>query len=390
MRILHINKFVYPKGGAEVYMLRTAAEQSKLGHEVAIFGARGASTQDLDIRVYNYDIADFHDVPTTQKPRVAGEVLWSNRAAAALGDVITTFRPEIIHLHNYAHQMSSSILDLAANRGVPVAHTAHDYKLICPAYVANVRGSDCFACSYRIAPKLLTARCHHGSLSWSALAGIEAQLVRKKKLVPKTIIAPSKFMATQLSESWLGKESHIELLRNPAQASGLTWEGGDRLLYVGRLSREKGLHSLIKAAFETKRPLDIAGAGPLREELERLAKDFSADVKFHGHIGTTRLQELRKFCAAQVIPSEWPENAPLSALEAIVDGVPIIASPRGGMPEYEALGARIQYAESINAENLELALQKVQRIEPNLTSLRQTLGWDEHISRLCTIYDRAC
>lgn len=385
MRILHVNKFAFPKGGAEEYMMQLAIHQVDRGDDVAVFGATKENTPlPREVQGYHYDVIDFHAASTVSKKlNSVQEVMWSNRAASAISSAVAEFKPDVVHLHNYAHQMSSSIIPAVRRHGSRVVATAHDYKLVCPAYVATRNGSDCFACSRGVSLKLLRDRCHHGSLAWSGLVAAEALLVRSRKLVPDAVVAPSRFMATALRESWMG-ESPIAIVRNPAVSSGLRWEGGTYLLYVGRLSREKGVEPLIRSCIEARIPLVVAGDGPIRAELEKISQGFA--VEFTGHVGHTALMRLREKCMAQIVPSEWPENAPLSALEAAVDGIPLIASPRGGLPEFAEMGARIQYVDELSGKSLVHATRALNHLTDALENLRQELSWDNHLSKLDNVY----
>lgn len=383
MRVLHVNKFAFSKGGAEEYMLRLAKEQRRRGDDVWIFGSTDGREVGVDERTIDYRVIDFHSARGPEKVRAVEEVMWSRRAQRALADTMSEVRPDIVHLHNYAHQLSSAILPAISARGVRSVYTAHDYKLICPAYVANRGGTDCFKCADRISPTLLVDRCHHGSAPWSAIVAAEALLVRAKRMLPDAVIAPSQFMFEQLRSSWMGAQD-ITLVRNPAVSGGINWQGGGPLLYVGRLSREKGLRELVLAASELGWPLNIAGEGPLRSELEE-----SADprlVRFLGHISQEELAVLREGCRAQVVPSQWPENAPLSVLESVVDGVPVIATRRGGLPEFQELGARIALIDDVSANAFRHAVQVLDAVRPDLGELRDVLSWDRHLAAVDATY----
>lgn len=387
MRVLHVNKFAFRKGGAEEYMLRLAAEQVSSGLEVGVFGGDAGFIEIPGVRAFNFEIVDFHKARGASRLKAAKEVLWSTRARRGLEDVVRRFEPDVIHLHNYSHQLSSSVIEAARDLGVPTVHTAHDYKLICPAYIAVVGGKDCFACASHLSAKLLKDKCHHGDLAWSTLVGVEAKLVRSRRLIPDVVIAPSEFMANALRGSWMG-DADIRLLRNPATPTGSGWVGGSRrLLYVGRLSREKGLFELVNACKDAGVSLSVAGDGPLRAELESLA--VGADIEFLGHVAGSRLSELRRTCMAQVIPSAWPENAPLSALEAAVDGVPLIATRRGGLPELQALGARMAFLRAMSGSDLTQALASLEYTRGDLGGLRDRVAWHSHIDAVISLYAEA-
>lgn len=383
MRILQINKFAYPKGGAEVYMLRTALKLKQRGHHVAVFGST-LESGDLDrdgIHTFDVQVPEFHTAAGPKKVAAAANVLWSTTARAKLQHAIDTFRPDVAHLHNYAHQLSPSIIKGLNDNGVPHLYTAHDYKLVCPAYVATVAGSDCFSCARKVSAKLVKKQCHHGSKPWSIMVGLEALEVRTTKLVPKRLLAPSEFMQSALENSWLSGNSTVRLVRNPVEGSGIGWVGGgDFILYVGRLSREKGVDSLITAAVNRGVRVVLAGDGPLRIELQEKWEGHAVDLV--GHVDESALSNLRRSCIAQVIPSSWPENAPLAALEAAADGVPLIVTNRGGLPELARLGARVSCVENITSESIGDAMRQLDSMHGDKPLFQRETSWDLHLDIL--------
>lgn len=369
-------------------MLRTAERQAANGQTVGVLGAE-ADRAGLHPSVQMFDlyVPDYHALKGLAKVRAAKNVLWSKPAALVVRKALEDFRPDVVHLHNYAHQLSSSILAEIKGKNIPCIYTAHDYKLICPAYVANVDDKDCFSCSAKLSMKLLHERCHHDSTPWSAVVGLEAMLVRKGKLLPDKIIGPSQFMADAMRSSWLGELADVLLLRNPVERSGHRWTGkGDFLLYVGRLSREKGVGQLVNAAVAMGVPLKIAGEGPLRSALENLAYSSNASVEFLGHIEQSSLALLRKECKAQVVSSTWPENAPLSALEAAADGVPLIVTARGGLPEFVTMGATVAVVDDLGQDELARAIKSLPDIQGDQDRFWLETSWDTHLDVLNKIY----
>jgi glycosyltransferase involved in cell wall biosynthesis len=108
---------------------------------------------------------------------------------------------------------------------------------------------------------------------------------------------------------------------------------GDAFVYVGRLSREKGLFTVVRAAAAAKVRLVLAGTGPQQDELKALAAELKADVTFLGFLTGEPLHDAIRTSRAVVLASEWYENAPLSILEAYAFGKPVIGARIGGIPE---------------------------------------------------------
>jgi glycosyltransferase involved in cell wall biosynthesis len=108
---------------------------------------------------------------------------------------------------------------------------------------------------------------------------------------------------------------------------------GEYALFVGRLSTEKGILAAIAAAAESGVQLRVAGDGPDAARARRLAEELSAPVDFLGRIDGQALVAARMGAAFAVLPSEWREVLPLSALESLAAGLPLVVSDRGGLPE---------------------------------------------------------
>ena len=147
-------------------------------------------------------------------------------------------------------------------------------------------------------------------------------------------VVPSRFYATKLAE-WGFPEKQFRYVPNFVDALGYEPEfsSGARVLYFGRLSREKGLHTLIRAVAAVRGKLSIAGTGPELGSLQRAVTEWGADVDFLGYLSGEALHAAVRRARAVVLPSEWYENAPMSILEAYALGKPVIGARIGGIPE---------------------------------------------------------
>ncbi|MDA8133617.1 MAG: glycosyltransferase family 4 protein, partial [Desulfobacteraceae bacterium] len=149
-------------------------------------------------------------------------------------------------------------------------------------------------------------------------------------------ISPSRFLKSKLMEFGY-PENKIVYIPNYIESEKFLprYEGEDYLVYIGRLSAEKGISTLLKA-FKTLKAestrLLIAGDGPMRAELETMAGQDSR-VRFMGYLSGQALSDVTRNARAVVIPSEWYENAPISVLEAFAFGKPVIGARIGGIPE---------------------------------------------------------
>jgi glycosyltransferase involved in cell wall biosynthesis len=184
---------------------------------------------------------------------------------------------------------------------------------------------------------VLLQRCMKGSAALSALIMVESYLHRLLGSYLRNVdrfIVPSRFFLRKFEE-WGYDTSRFVHVPNFIDAEALVPDcaPGSRFVYFGRLSREKGLRTLLTAARLARVGVDIVGTGPEQGALIEHARQVGADTRFLGFLSGERLHAAIRAARAVVVPSEWYENAPLSVLEASALGKPIIASDMGGLPE---------------------------------------------------------
>ena len=343
MRILHVNKFLHRRGGAEAYMLDLAAAQRAEGHDVDFFAMQHPEN-DGDV---NDDLfparMELNPPPEglAARVRTAGQIIYRPDARAGMNAVLDRVRPDVVHLHNIYHQLSPSILRPVKKRGIAAVMTLHDYKLACPTYqFLDADGKICEAClpgKFRNATK---KRCNQGSLAGSALATIELSVHRATHAYDAVdaLICPSEFLKTKMAEGRVYPERLVHLpnfcdLRQITAAA----QPGEGILYAGRLSPEKGVDVLVDAAAHLPAGLrvTIAGDGPERAALEKRAADRGVvdRVAFLGRIPGDELHQQMRDHAVVVVPSRWYENQPMTILEAYAAARPVVGSLLGGLPE---------------------------------------------------------
>jgi glycosyltransferase involved in cell wall biosynthesis len=340
VRILHVNKFLYRRGGAESYMLDLARLQVASGHQVEFFGMAHP-----DNPPYRYD-ADFpahvelEPPPRRTDRRLAAtaRMVWSPEARRGIDRVLRSFRPDVVHLHNIYHQLSPSVLRPLAERRVPAVMTLHDYKLVCPSYLFLAQGRVCEACLDGHFRHAVTRRCKDGSLAASTVLAIESGLHRRTGAYGpvQVFICPSRFLAAKMAQGGVYPD-RMEVLGSFVDsvdpAGGTT--GGDGVVYAGRLSNEKGVDVLVEAVGRLGAArLEVVGDGPERVRLEALARSRAPGrVRFHGRVPRERVLELLRSAAVAAMPSRCHDNQPMAVLEAFGCGVPVVATSLGGLPE---------------------------------------------------------
>ncbi|WP_299033105.1 glycosyltransferase [uncultured Pseudokineococcus sp.] len=347
MRVLHVNKFLHRRGGAESHVLDLAAAQRRAGHDVELWGT--ASPEDppgmalADVMAPHVELEP-PPPGAAARVRAAAGTVWSVRAERAMGAALQRFSPDVVHCHNIYHQLSPSVLRPVRRAGVRCVMTLHDYKLVCPSYQMLAGGSPCQGC---VRPgvagplQALRHRCKGGSLGASAVVALESALHRALGAYDPVhaFVSPSRFLADVLSRAGVGR-GRVHVVRNPAPVvppDRLVVPGRRRDVVVAcRLSPEKGVDVLLRAlaGVPAAHRLHVAGDGPARAELESLAARVAPGrVVFHGRLPGEHVQALVAGAVAAVVPSRWYENAPLSVTEALAAGVPAVVTDLGGAPE---------------------------------------------------------
>jgi glycosyltransferase involved in cell wall biosynthesis len=338
VRILHVNKFLYRRGGAEAYMFDLASAQRGAGHEVEFYGMSHPSNepQRFDSEFPAYLEMGGVEGGISDRIRIAARTVYSSSARRGIDTVCDRFAPDVAHLHNIYHQLSPSILAPLAARGIPIVMTLHDYKLACPTYRFLADGVVCEACLDGDFRNALYKRCNKGSTVASAVVAAESRIHRTFKTYGKVtrFVCPSEFMMSKMVEADVFPD-RMCVIPNFAPVESIEPAGrpGGPLAFVGRLASEKGVDTLIRAAAIGGFSVQIAGDGPERAALEDLATRLGASVRFVGHLSPGAVHELLRGSTASVLPARWYENQPISVIESFAAGIPVIATDIGGLPE---------------------------------------------------------
>ena len=362
--LLSINNYHYYRGGAETIFLETNRLLREHGWDVVPFAMHHPHNLPTPWSKFFVEELEFgNNYSLAGKLARVPKVIYSLEARRKLDLLLAEANPDICHAHNIYHHISPSILSLLRDRQVPVVLTLHDLKLACPAYNMLAPDGVCERCRGGRLHNVLVHRCIKGSTALSALAMVEAVLHRVLGTYTKYVnrfVVPSRFLMQKLCDWGLPRAlfSHVpnfiavERYR-PEPAAGTP------IVYVGRVAREKGLATLIRAAAAAKAPVKIAGTGAQMEELRALASELNADVQFLGYLTGDPLQEAIRQARAVVLPSECYENAPMSILEAYALGKPVIGARIGGIPELLREGETGFSFESGDVESLATALRRI-------------------------------
>ena len=340
MNILMINKFHYIKGGSETYYFALKGLLESRGHTVIDFSMADERNVSSPYSAYFVSNKDYHAPGSLfRKAALARDFVYSREAKEKLDRLIRDTGPDLVHLHMFHHQLSPSILDVIKKRGLPAVYTAHDLQMLCPNYRMLQGGRVCEACLHGKAFSCVKNRCVMGSLSKSALSALEYKIhwLRHAYDVIQRWILPSEFYYQKFLEAGIPAEKLVHIpnfLPLPALESADLPEKDSGMLYVGRLSEEKGIMTLLQAAAGTDIPLRIAGTGPLEEEIKALLRTGKyPNVRLLGFLSGKALENEIRSARAVALPSEWYENCAYAAIEALRLGRPLIGSRIGGIPE---------------------------------------------------------
>lgn len=210
MKILLIKKFLYPKGGDAICTLNTGQLLRSKGHEVIFWGMDHPKNAVYPYKESFISHADFDSLGgIKQQIKLSFNLLYSWKAKIKLEYVLTTEQPDIVHLNNFAHQISPSILHCIKKYGIPTVATLHDYKLVCASYLLLTDGSICEKCKGGKYYLCLLKKCAKASRAKTLLNTIEMYFHHKILHIYDlldVVISFSIFLKDKVKEIWLEKE----------------------------------------------------------------------------------------------------------------------------------------------------------------------------------------
>lgn len=365
MKILQIHNRYHIAGGADRYFFELNRLLESQGEEVIPFSVKNRlnSYTPFEPSFLNY-IDLFGRKRPTDYPKILTRVLYSFEAKNRIKTLIEKTRPQVAHVHIIHHGISSSVLPVIRECGIPAVHTVHNFDLICPSYSLFSNGRICQACKGGLYLRAALRRCHKGSFWTSSLLALKACLYKLTKSYENNIdlfIAPSRFLKALLIEYGFDKDRLVYMPHFIDAGKYSPWyTDSGYFVYFGRLDDAKGLPTLLEAMKKVRDiKLYIVGSGPSRETLERSAEGAGlSNVKFLKPCGDEALKDIIKNAMFTVAPSESYETFGLSIIESFAMGKPVIGSDLGAIPEIiddgvngllfepgnvEALAEKIQY-----------------------------------------------
>ncbi len=369
MRILLSNKFYYRRGGDCIYMLNLEQLLKAHGHEVAVFAMD--YPENINTPWKRYFPQNMSKLMAFTRPFGSLEV------RAKFTKLLDDFRPDVVHLNNIHTQLSPVIAELTHKRCIRVVWTLHDYKLLCPRYDCLRDGKEvCELCFNGDKTPCKTHKCMKGSALASMIGYREAVIWNRERLEECTdlFVCPSRFMAEKMAQGGFRKDKLRPLCNfiDIEKCRKDSYDKDDYYCYIGRLSHEKGVGTLIEAASRLPYRLKVIGGGPLNEELRMKNEELKGNVEFLGFRQWDEIKEIAGRARFTVIPSEWYENNPLSVIEAECIGTPVLGARIGGIPELIDEGVNGMTFESDNASDLAEKIEAMYNAKFDYTAIAGT------------------
>ena len=392
MKILLANKFYYRRGGDCIYMLNLEQLLKTHGHDVAVFAMD--YPENIETVWKRYFPNEIKFTPGVGMLETFMRMFGLGEVKRKFNFLLNDFKPDVVHLNNIHTQLSPVIARLAHKRRTKVIWTLHDYKLLCPRYDCLCNGNEvceeCFVDKH----KVLEYKCMKNSNLASMLAYKEGMKWSRKKLEGYTdvFICPSQFMYNKMAQGGFDRKKMYTLCNfiDIERTRRDSYDKEDYYCFIGRLSFEKGIETLIEAARTLPYHLKIIGGGPLADILKEKAK--GANIEFTGYKEWPEIKEIVGKARFSVVPSEWYENNPLSVIEAQCLGTPVLGANIGGIPELIKEGVNGMCFESRNIMDLKNKIEKMFILNVDYKQLAKSsqirYSSEKHYNELLELYQQ--
>jgi len=406
MRILQVNKFWFARGGVESYLAGVMSELTRRGHEVAEFGMAHEANRPSAHGEFFVPFVELgsggRGLALREKVGTAIRLLYRPEAGVRVRQLCDAFEPDVAHVHLFERQLTVSVIHGLRRAGVPIVQTFHDYGYVCANYtlMKGMREPCAMECMTRGYDRAVRYRCVKHSRPASALAALELFMRRDVFRYARSVdlfLSPSAFLRRLLVEGGLPPRKVVHV-PNYVRCADFPprCEAGAYVLYVGRLSFEKGLWTLLDAAAGLPRvPFRIVGGGPEEPALRRAVAERGLDnVTLDGPRPPEELPAIYRGALCLVLPSEWPENAPMVVYEAFASGKPVVGTALGGIPELVEDGMDGVIVPAADAAALRHALERLRASPAQVAEMgaraREKAERDydvgRHVDRLLELY----
>jgi glycosyltransferase involved in cell wall biosynthesis len=290
----------------------------------------------LDLR----DNREIENYGLFQKMFIVPHTIYSTATYKSIAALVAEFRPDVAHVHNVFPLISPAVYRALKDSDVPIVQTLHNYRFLCPNGLFYTRGEVCMRCKFGNTINAVVLKCYRNSYSMSALYALSIGLHRRLgtfQMIDR-FIALTGFTTEKMIESGLTTSDKISILGNflseTLHEPGSFQTRSPYVVYLGRLSPEKGIDTIIRAMSGVPDlELKIAGDGPQDGEIRALSQKLGLTrITFLGKVSGKNKWDLLRNATAAVVPSVWFENFPITILESMAVGTPVVASDIGGLP----------------------------------------------------------
>ena len=270
--------------------------------------------------------------------RIGKQMLWNRQAVTDVRDLIEKHRPDVFHATNTFPLVSPAVLHTAHAQGVAVVQDLQNYRLICPGSYLMRNDKPCHDCVGKTVPwQAVLHRCYRDS--FLASCGVSSMVTLHRLLGTwrdkvDLFYTPSQFARQQFLSAGFPADRVAVKYNMVSPAPPVGSGRGDYLVFVGRLSPEKGISSMLESWKQDTAlpPLKIVGDGPLAAEVERSVAQDSR-IEWLGYRSLTEVHRIVGEARALLMPSVWYETFGRTTTEAFASGTPVIASNLGAMQE---------------------------------------------------------
>ena len=340
MKILLVNKFLYPKGGSETFVIQLGEVLAKNGHEVQYFGMENPKNilknqDNIYVKEKNFSQQKMKYILTVPS------LIYNLDAKRKMTKLLNSYQPDLIILNNIEYHLTPSIIvsigKYKKKHDVKLFYVAHDYQLVCPSHgLFDVNINPCEKCLTGSYFNCFKTKCMKNSRLKSLVASLDSFYWHKRNVYQYVdkIICPSNFLKRKLDTHTSFKDKTVVIHNFVTPKEYKKYPKEDYVLYFGALKKDKGVATLLEVCKRNpKIQFVFAGYGELEEKINQVPNATCVGFK----VGKD-LEKIISQAKMSICPSEMYENCPFSVIESQQFRTPVICSNMGGIPELISIG----------------------------------------------------
>lgn len=324
MKVIIVHNQYQQPGGEDVVVRQEHRLLERAGHQVVLYQRT------------NWEVDSYTGL---QQIALVPKTIWSSDSKKEFAQLLKAEKPDVVHVHNTFVMISPSIFSACREAGVPVVHTLHNYRLLCPTATFFRQGKVCEECVEHSLLRSIQHACYRNSRAATATVALMTAVHRGlhtwdrniTSLIALTQFARNKFVQQGIpAEKLFVKPNFVD--PDPTPGTG----DGDYVLFAGRLTPEKRISTVLLAMkrLKDKIPLMVIGGGPQRLQLEKEAQEYGlTNVVFRGQLPREQTMQAMRKARFLIFSSEWYETFGMIIAESFACGIPVVCSRLGAMQE---------------------------------------------------------